>query len=145
MYDLKIKLLYENSKMPEFANEGDAGIDIFSVEEKLVKAGEIQLIKTGISLELPKNTEIQVRPKSGLALNYGITILNSPGTIDEGYRGEIKIILINHSKNDFVVKEGMKIAQMVLKPTYKVNVIKVDEINSETQRGEKGFGSSGIV
>ncbi len=145
MYDLKIKLLYENSKMPEFANEGDAGIDIFSVEEKCVKPGESKLIKTGISLELPKNTEVQIRPKSGLALNYGITVLNSPGTIDEGYRGEIKIILINHSKNDFIVKEGMKIAQMVLKPIYKVNIIKVDEINNETQRGEKGFGSSGIV
>ena len=144
MYDLKIKLLYENSKMPEIAHEGDAGIDIFSVEESIIKAGEIKLIKTGISLELPKDTEVQLRPKSGLALNHGITLLNSPGTIDEGYRGEIMVIVINHSKNDFVVKEGMKIAQMVVKPVYKVNLVKIHEVNLETERGKNGFGSSGI-
>ncbi len=144
MYDLKIKLLYKNSKMPEIAHEGDAGIDVFSVEESLVKVGEIKLIKTGISLELPKDTEIQLRPKSGLALNHGITLLNSPGTIDEGYRGEIMVILINHGRNDFIVKEGMKIAQMVLKPVYKVNLVKTHEMNLETERGKNGFGSSGI-
>ena len=144
MYDLKIKLLYENSKMPEIAHEGDAGIDIFSVEESIIKAGEIKLIKTGISLELPKDMEVQLRPKSGLALNHGITLLNSPGTIDEGYRGEIMVIVINHSKNDFVVKEGMKIAQMVVKPVYKVNLVKIHEVNLETERGKNGFGSSGI-
>lgn len=144
MYDLKIKLLYENSKMPEIAHEGDAGIDIFSVEESIIKAGEITLIKTGISLELPKDMEVQLRPKSGLALNHGITLLNSPGTIDEGYRGEIMVIVINHSKNDFVVKEGMKIAQMVVKPVYKVNLVKIHEVNLETERGKNGFGSSGI-
>ena len=89
MYELKIKLLYENSKLPEFANSGDAGMDIFSVDRKVIKSGESELIRTGISIELPKDTEIQIRPKSGLALNNGITLLNSPGTIDEGYRGEI--------------------------------------------------------
>ena len=111
MYELKIKLLYENSKLPEFANSGDAGMDIFSVDRKVIKSGESELIRTGISIELPKDTEIQIRPKSGLALNNGITLLNSPGTIDEGYRGEIKVIVINHGKNDFLVEEGMKIAQ----------------------------------
>lgn len=84
MYDLKVKLLYPNSKLPEVANLGDAGMDIFSVEEKLVKSGESQLIKTGISLELPIDTEIQIRPRSGLALKNQITLLNSPGTIDWG-------------------------------------------------------------
>ncbi len=143
MYELKIKLLYSNSKLPEFANDGDAGMDVFSVEEKIVKSGEISSIKTGIIIELPKNTEIQVRPKSSLALNNGITLLNSPGTIDEGYRGELKIILINHGKFDFMVKDGMKIAQIVLKPTYDVEIIRVDNIDCETQRGDGGFGSSG--
>lgn len=144
MYELKIKLLYENSKLPEFANSGDAGMDIFSVDRKVIKSGESQLIRTGISIELPKDTEIQIRPKSGLALNNGITLLNSPGTIDEGYRGEIKVIVINHGKNDFLVEEGMKIAQMVLKPIYKVKITKVDSIDYETDRGKKGFGSSGV-
>lgn len=144
MYELKIKLLYENSKLPEFANSGDAGMDIFSVDRKVIKSGESQLIRTGISIELPKDTEIQIRPKSGLALNNGITLLNSPGTIDEGYRGEIKVIVINHGKNDFLVEEGMKIAQMVLKPIYKVKITKVDSIDYETDRGKNGFGSSGV-
>lgn len=144
MYELKIKLLYENSKLPEFANSGDAGMDIFSVDRKVIKSSESQLIRTGISIELPKDTEIQIRPKSGLALNNGITLLNSPGTIDEGYRGEIKVIVINHGKNDFLVEEGMKIAQMVLKPIYKVKITKVDSIDYETDRGKNGFGSSGV-
>ncbi len=144
MYELKIKLLYENSKLPEFANLGDAGMDIFSVDRKVIKSGESELIRTGISIELPKDTEIQIRPKSGLALNNGITLLNSPGTIDEGYRGEIKVIVINHGKNDFLVEEGMKIAQMVLKPIYKVKITKVDSIDYETDRGKNGFGSSGV-
>lgn len=144
MYELKIKLLNSKAKMPEFANEGDAGMDVFSIENKIIKIGESDLIRTGIAMELPKNTEIQVRPKSGLALNHGITLLNSPGTIDEGYRGELKIILINHSKKDFCVEEGMKIAQIVLKPTYNVKLTQVDNINCETQRGEGGFGSSGL-
>lgn len=144
MYELKIKLLYENSKLPEFANSGDAGMDIFSVDRKVIKSGESQLIRTGISIELPKDTEIQIRPKSGLALNNGITLLNSPGTIDEGYRGEIKVIVINHGKNDFLVEEEMKIAQMVLKPIYKVKITKVDSIDYETDRGKNGFGSSGV-
>lgn len=144
MYELKVKLLYNNSKMPEFAHEGDAGMDVFSIEDKIIKKGESSLISTGIQLELPKNTEIQVRPKSGLALKNQITVLNSPGTIDEGYRGEIKVVLINHGKQDFHVKEGMKIAQIVLKPIYAVKICKVEEINENTSRGENGFGSSGI-
>ena len=84
MYNLKVKLLYPNSKLPEFANYGDAGMDIFSVEEKLIKSGESQLIKTGISVEMPEGTELQIRPRSGLALKNQITLLNSPGTIDWG-------------------------------------------------------------
>lgn len=144
MYELKVKLLYSNSKLPEFAHDGDAGMDVFSVENKLIKSGESELISIGLVLELPKNTEIQVRPKSGLALNNQLTVLNSPGTIDEGYRGEVKIVIINHGKQDFMIKEGMKIAQLVLKPVYDVRICKVDYINYDTDRGVNGFGSSGI-
>lgn len=85
---LKVKLIKEDAKLPQYANPGDAGLDLFSVEEKIIKPGEFELISTGISLELPPGTEAQVRPRSGLALKHGITLLNSPGTIDEGYRGK---------------------------------------------------------
>ncbi|MGL5243620.1 MAG: dUTP diphosphatase, partial [Sarcina sp.] len=94
-------------------------------------------------MELPKNTEAQIRPRSGLALKHGITLVNSPGTIDEGYRGEIGIIVINHGKETFKVEKGMKIAQMVIKPVWKVKVTEVKELG-ETSRGDGGFGSTGI-
>ena len=91
---------------------------------------------------MPRNTEAQIRPRSGLALKNGITTLNSPGTIDEGYRGEIGVILINHSNEEFKVEQGMKIAQMVIKPVFKVDIIETLEL-SDSERSEKGFGSSG--
>src|SRR5699024_7998824 len=113
-YHLKIKLINEDALLPIQANPGDAGLDLFSAEEKIIESGETELISTGIILELPKGTEAQIRPRSGLALKHSVTILNSPGTIDEGYRGEIKIILINHGKKDFKIEKQMRIAQMVI-------------------------------
>src|SRR5690554_6323720 len=104
-YKLKINLIHEEAKLPYRANEGDAGLDLFSIEEKTIKAGDTELVRTGLQIELPKGTEAQIRPRSGLALKHSITVLNSPGTIDEGYRGEIKIILINHGKEDFKVEK----------------------------------------
>jgi len=142
MYKLKVKKISETAKLPEYAHPGDAGMDVFSNEEKLIRSGESALIKTGIKIELPANTEAQVRPRSGLALKEGITVLNTPGTIDEGYRGEVGVILINHSKKDFLITAGMKIAQMVISPVYQAEVIEVDEL-SDTHRGEGGFGSTG--
>jgi len=142
MYKLKVKRISDNAKLPEYAHPGDAGMDVFSNEEKLIRTGESALIKTGIKIELPANTEAQVRPRSGLSLKEGITVLNTPGTIDEGYRGEVGVILINHSKKDFLITEGMKIAQMVISPVYQAEVIEVDEL-SDTHRGEGGFGSTG--
>lgn len=142
-YNLKIRLINKDALLPYQANAGDAGLDLFSAEEKLIKPGEAELISTGISLELPQGTEAQVRPRSGIALRHSVTVLNSPGTIDEGYRGEIKVILINHGKADFKVEKQMRIAQMVIAPVAKVNIIQVEEISS-SERGEKGFGSSGI-
>ncbi|MPN04106.1 Deoxyuridine 5'-triphosphate nucleotidohydrolase [bioreactor metagenome] len=117
-------------------------MDLYSIEEVKIPSTESRLIKTGISLELPKNTEAQVRPRSGLALKHSVTVLNTPGTIDEGYRGEVGVILINHGREDFIVTKNMKIAQMVVKPIYDINILEVNELN-DTDRGEGGFGSTG--
>lgn len=142
-YTLKVKLLNEFAKLPEYAHIGDAGLDLFSTSELILKPGESKLVGTGISIQLPPNTEAQVRPRSGLALKKQITVLNTPGTIDEGYRGEIGVILINHGKNEFKVEVGMKIAQMVIKPVIPVEILQMDELN-ETERNIGGFGSTGV-
>lgn len=141
-YTLKIKKISEKAIIPNYAHEGDAGLDLYAVEKLVLNPGERGLVHTGIQIELPKNTEAQIRPRSGLALKNGITTLNSPGTIDEGYRGEIGVIIINHGNEKFIIEEGMKIAQMVIKPVYKVNVIEKDKL-SDTERMANGFGSSG--
>ena len=140
---LLIEKIDEKATIPFYAHKGDAGMDLFSIEEVLISPGEIKLIHTGIKLQLPLNTEAQIRPRSGLALKNGITVLNTPGTIDEPYRGEIGIILINHGKKPFLVEEKMKIAQMVIKPTISVEIEEVKEL-SNTHRGEGGFGSTGV-
>lgn len=141
-YQLKVKLIDEEAKLPYQANEGDAGLDLFSIEEKVIKSGDVELIRTGIQLELPKGTEAQIRPRSGLALKHSITVLNSPGTIDEGYRGEVKVILINHGKKDFKVEKHMRIAQMVIASVLQVS-LEQTEVITDSKRGAGGFGSSG--
>ncbi|MEF9991133.1 MAG: dUTP diphosphatase [Romboutsia sp.] len=143
MYTLKVKKLREDAIIPNFAHKGDAGMDLYSTEEVVIPSSKTVLIKTGISIALPKMTEAQVRPRSGMALKHSVTVLNTPGTIDEGYRGEIGVILINHGENDFVVEKNMKIAQMVIKPIYKVGIVEVNELD-DTERGEGGFGSTGF-
>ncbi|WP_297429115.1 dUTP diphosphatase [Clostridium sp.] len=142
-YILKVKKVDHKAILPNYAHAGDAGLDLYAVKELILKPGERGLVHTGIQIELPKNTEAQIRPRSGLALKSGITTLNSPGTIDEGYRGEIGVILINHSNEVFKIEPGMKIAQMVIKPVFKVDIIETSEL-SDSDRSEKGFGSSGI-
>jgi dUTP pyrophosphatase len=139
---LKIHRTKTNAKLPEYAHPGDAGLDLFSVEQAEILPGESKLIGTGIVIELPDNTEAQIRPRSGLALKHQITVLNTPGTIDHGYRGEIGVILINHGKNKFTVEAGMKIAQMVIAPVLRVDVVE-DKQLSHSKRGEGGFGSTG--
>lgn len=139
---LKVKLLSETSQLPQYAHEGDAGLDLFSTAKVTVQPGESALISTGISIQLPPETEAQIRPRSGLALKHQVTVLNTPGTIDQGYRGEIGVILINHGKFPFQVEIGMKIAQMVIKPVLSVKVKNVEELD-ETDRGTGGFGSTG--
>lgn len=142
MYRLKVKKLSQTAKLPEYAHPGDAGMDLFSNEELMLKPGEYRVVKTGITIELPPSTEAQVRPRSGLAAKHGITVLNTPGTIDEGYRGEVGVILINHSKADFHITTGMKIAQMIIAPVVRAEIEEIDQV-SDTRRGDGGFGSTG--
>lgn len=140
---VKIKKVVDDAKIPFYAHDGDAGMDIYSSVEEFILPGETKLVKTGISIELPRNTEAQIRPRSGLALKHSITVLNSPGTIDEGYRGEIGVILINHGKEKFIVEKHMRIAQMVIKPVIRAEIQEVTIELSETERAQGGFGSSG--
>lgn len=139
---LKVKLIHPDAKMPVYAHPNDAGMDIFSVEDKKLMPGETGLIATGIQIELPEGTEAQIRPRSGLALRHGITLLNSPGTIDEGYRGEIKVIMINHGRETFAVEKGARIAQMVIKPVLKIDIEETTEL-TVSKRDTGGFGSTG--
>ncbi|SIO30813.1 dUTP diphosphatase [Halodesulfovibrio marinisediminis] len=141
---LKVNILRTNkdSILPTQAHEGDAGFDIYSIDEVVIAPCESKLIHTGIRLELPNGTEAQVRPRSGLALKYQITVLNSPGTIDCNYRGEVGVILINHGKSDFHVKKGDRIAQLVIKPVLNISFEETVEVSS-SGRGEGGFGSTG--
>jgi len=140
---LLIKKIKSNAIIPAYAHSDDAGMDLFSVDECNILPGEIKLIHTGIEIQLPENTEAQIRPRSGLALKSGITVLNTPGTIDEGYRGEIGVIIINHGRAPFLVEAGTKIAQMVIKPVLKVSIEEVNNLDA-TERGVGGFGSTGL-
>lgn len=138
-----VKKISEHAKIPSYAHATDSGMDLFADHDAEILPGEIKIIGTGIQIELPKELEAQVRPKSGLALNHGITVLNAPGTIDAGYRGEIKVILINHGKEKFVIEKGKKIAQMVFQKIERPELKIVNELN-ESSRNEDGFGSTGL-
>ncbi|GHU48931.1 hypothetical protein FACS1894127_0740 [Clostridia bacterium] len=140
---VKCKKLHADAILPSYAREGDSGLDLAAVEDCLIASGEVALIHTGVAIELPNNSEAQIRPRSGLAIKHGISVLNTPGTIDQGYRGEICVILINHGKEEFRVEKHMKIAQMVVKPTCEVVLEVVDDLE-ESVRGDRGFGSTGL-
>lgn len=144
MVKILIKRLSSKVTMPQYKTIGASGMDIaaFLDNEILIKPSEKKIIPTGIKLKIPKGYEIQIRPRSGLAANNDITVLNTPGTIDSDYRGEIKVILFNHGKNIFKVENGLRIAQMVLCPVIEAKLSEV-EIIDETERGEGGFGSTG--
>jgi dUTP pyrophosphatase len=140
---LLVKRLSSSAVLPAYAHPGDAGLDLFAAVATSIEPGETKLVGTGISIELPPDTEAQVRPRSGLALKHGITVLNTPGTIDRGYRGEVGVILINHGRARFDVQPGMKIAQMVIVSCLTVSVEEAAEL-SGTARGPGGFGSTGV-
>ncbi len=142
---LKIKKLenFGDLKLPKYETDGSAGLDLQAAEDLVIKPAEIKLVKTGIAIALEKGFEAQVRPRSGLALKNGITVLNTPGTIDSDYRGEVCVILINHSKVDFAITKGMRIAQMVIARHEQAKIIEVKDLD-ETARGSGGFGSTGV-
>ena len=135
----------EDFNLPEYATDLSAGMDLSAAVEEpmMLNPGERFLVSTGISIALPEGYEAQIRPRSGLALKHGVTVLNAPGTIDADYRGELKVILINLSDKVFVVEKGLRIAQMVLCPVVKATLKEVTELEN-TERGSSGFGSTGI-
>src|SRR5690349_22829131 len=134
----------EGLELPQYATAGAAGMDILSAEEVTLAPGARHAVATGLSVAIPPGYEIQVRPRSGLALKHGISVPNTPGTIDSDYRGELKVILINHGSEPFAIHRGDRIAQLVLAPVLRASWLKVDELD-ETQRGEGGFGSTGTA
>ena len=140
---LNYRRLSSTAKMPTYATPGAAGMDLYADIEATIRPGESRLIVTNIAIELPVWFEAQVRPRSGLALNYRITVLNSPGTIDCDYRGGIGVILHNTGDGMFHVKQGDRIAQLVIAPVMRVIMIEVDALG-ETKRGASGFGSTGV-
>lgn len=141
--ELKILKLDNLAIAPHYAHPGDAGLDLFAISPEEISPGESKLIKTGIAIELPVGVEAQIRPRSGLALKHSVTVLNTPGTIDTGYRGEIGVILINHGRTKFQVTKGMKIAQMVIASFIQAEIKLVEKL-SDSSRGIGGFGSTGV-
>jgi dUTP pyrophosphatase len=147
----KIKFEFKNesdNQDPEYATNGSSGFDLRAnlVEPIVMYSGEVSIIPTGLYFKIPDNFEIQVRPRSGLAAKNGVTVLNTPGTVDADYRGEVKVILINHGKSKFTINHGDRIAQAVIASVFAKNVInlsKVDSISEDTERGSGGFGSTG--
>lgn len=132
-------------ELPKYMTIGSAGMDLYAniAESIILKKGERMLVATGIMIDIPIGFEAQIRPRSGLAYKNGVTVLNAPGTIDSDYRGEIKALLINHGQEDFVIKRGDRIAQMVINRVEMISFIEVDEL-SDTVRGDGGFGHSGV-
>ena len=139
---LKIKKLNHKAIIPAYQTPLSAGFDLHSVEDYVIKPMERKLIKTGLAFEIEEGYEVQIRPRSGLAYKHGITVLNSPGTIDADYRGEIMVLLINLGSKEFKIKEGDRIAQAVIAPVVQAEFEEVSEL-SVTERGKGGFGSTG--
>ena len=144
MSEILIKKIFKDVNLPKYETGGSSGLDLEAyINDDIVLApGERKLIPTGISIAIPDTMEMQIRPRSGLAFKNGISVVNTPGTIDADYRGEIKVLLINHGNENFIIKKFQRIAQMVVCPIIKVK-LKVVEDLPETVRGEGGFGSTG--
>ena len=140
--DVKLKKDNPSIPTPRYATMGAAGLDVHSNETVTINSREFHPVKTGLFVQIPEGYEIQFRPRSGLAYKHGITVLNSPGTIDSDYRGEIMAILVNHGREAYTVEEGERIGQMVLAPVHKINFIDSDALE-DSLRGVGGFGSTG--
>ncbi len=137
-----VKLLHPDAECPQFATSGSAGADVRAVEDEKLLPGEVKLIPLGFAVSIPHGSEIQIRPRSGLAIKHSVTVLNSPGTIDSDYRGEVKVILINHGTKLFDVRKGDRVAQLVVHKLPGCIYREVEELQ-ETARGSDGFGSTG--
>ena len=142
MIRIKFIKLRESAHIPQKAHKDDAGFDLYASEDYTLKAHSFGCVPTALSIELPDGYEAQVRPRSGLAAKYGVTVLNAPGTIDAGYRGELKVILINHGEQDFAITAGMRIAQLIVSPVLPARFVEA-AVLAESDRGDGGFGSSG--
>ena len=138
-----VKKINDNAKMPSYAHFGDAGVDLYAAKDAIIPPHGRALVPTGLKIAIPYGYEGQVRPKSGLALKHGITVLNTPGTVDAPYRGEVGVILFNSSDNEYLAKSGEKIAQMVFCKVENAEFELTEEL-PETDRGEGGFGSTGL-
>ena len=145
MTEILIKRLSKEVTLPKYETDGSSGLDLAAFIDKNIeiKPGKSEIIPTGLAVSIPKNFEIQIRPRSGLAAKNQISVLNTPGTIDADYRGELKVILINLSDKSFIVERGLRIAQMVLCPVAKAKLREVDTLE-DTSRGSGGFGSTGV-
>ncbi len=139
---VKVLKLKKNAILPRYAHPGDAGADVFAAGHVVIEPGATALVPTGIAIELPHGYEAQVRPRSGLALKHSVSVLNTPGTIDAGYRGEVGVIMINHGREPFEINPGDRIAQMVIKPVLEIEMVEAETL-SDTSRGAGGFGSTG--
>ena len=144
MVKVLVKKLDSKVKLPEYKTSGSSGMDLMAFTDSPIKIApnSLELVPTGLSIAIPEDLEIQIRPRSGLAAKNSIGVLNTPGTIDSDYRGELKIILFNHGNKDFIVNKNDRIAQMVLTPVIKMELEEVDQL-PETIRGLSGFGSTG--
>ena len=140
--NIRVKKLDNSAIIPSYQTKGSAGVDLHSIEDKIIESGKREIISTGLAFSIDDGYEVQIRPRSGLALKHGITLLNTPGTIDSDYRGEIKVVLINLSKESFEIKKGERIAQAVVKEVVLAQFLEVDELD-DTSRGSGGFGSTG--
>jgi dUTP pyrophosphatase len=132
----------EGLPLPRYASEDAVGLDVAAAEELALQPGQRQAVATGFAIEIPRGYEVQVRPRSGLAMKHGITCLNTPGTIDSDYRGEVKVILVNLGQEPFDIRRGERIAQLVPAPVLRADFVEASEL-SDTQRGSGGFGSTG--
>ncbi len=142
--EVGIELVHPNAKMPIKAHDNDSGFDLFCLDDLIIYPFNRLLVSTGVKVKLPVNFEAQIRPKSGRAINEGLTVLNTPGTVDEGFSGEVKVALANFSEKKIIIESGSKIAQMVVSYVPRAKLSLVDKVVT-SGRGEGGFGSTGLV
>jgi dUTP pyrophosphatase len=142
--EVRVVKIHEDALLPHYAHPGDSGMNVYSIEEVSIAPGETRLVHTGLKIAVPGHYEAQLRPKSGLALQHGITLLNTPGTVDSGYRGEVCVIVINHGREAYHIQKHGKIAQLVICPVIRANIVEVEQLD-ETARGDGGFGSTGLT